>query len=113
MSEKQKKGQINVFRSIGQWIKTSSFKCVLMIIAAYFILLAMFFSVITPVRYDLNIGSVAHETIKAPKDVVDEVTTQERKNAVAALVAPKTQYQSGIKEEVKTSLKSASRSRPI
>ena len=107
MSEKQKKEGIRVFHSIGQWVKTSSFKCVLMLIAAYFILLAMFFSVITPVRYDLNIGSVAHETIKAPKDVVDEVTTQERKNAVAALVAPKTQYQNGIKEEVKTSLKSA------
>ena len=45
---------------------------------AAIVLMILFFSICIPKKYDLKVGSVAHETIDATKDVVDEVIVPQR-----------------------------------
>ena len=82
------------------WLKSSSFKCVLMDIAAFLIILVLFFLVCVPKKYNLSVGSISHDTINAPKDVVDEITTQKNREDAAAQVEPAYRFQQGVKEEV-------------
>ena len=82
-SEHEKK-QNSAFQKVRQWFHSDSFKCVLMDIVAGIIILAIFFLVCVPKKYDLSVGSIAPETIKATKDVIDEVTTQERRELAAS-----------------------------
>jgi len=77
-------GKKRFFARIKQWITSGSFKCILMNIAAYVIILVIFFFVCVPKKYDLGINSIAPETIKATKDVVDEVNTLAEKEKKAA-----------------------------
>jgi len=62
--------------------------------------------VCAPKRYDLTVGSISRYTVNATKDVVDEVTTEEKRQAAAAAVEPTYRFQEGVKEEVLTSLSS-------
>ncbi len=89
------------------WFRSSAFKCILMDILTFSIILVLFFLVCVPKKYNLSVGSISHDTINAPKDVVDEVSTQEKKNAAAALVEPTYRFQQGVKEEVMTALGNA------
>ena len=86
------------------WLKSSSFKCVLMDIAAFLIILVLFFLVCVPKKYNLSVGSISHDTINAPKDVVDEITTQKNREDAAAQVEPAYRFQQGVKEEVMNAL---------
>ena len=86
------------------WFHSPSFKCFLMDLVSFLLILVMFFFVCVPKKYSLSVGSISHDTINATKDVVDEVSTQEKKNAAAAQVEPTYRFQQGIKEEVMSSL---------
>ena len=86
------------------WLRSSSFRCVLMDIAAFLLILLLFFLVCVPKKYNLSVGSISHDTINATKDVVDEITTQKNKDDAAALVEPTYRFQQGVKEEVLTAL---------
>ena len=101
---KKKSGEASVekktFRRLLDWLKSSSSKCALLYLLAGVIILLIFFSVCAPKKYNLTAGSIAHDTITAPKDVVDEISTQEKRNAAAALVEPTYHFQPGVKEEV-------------
>ena len=55
---------------------------------------------ITPKRYDLYVGMVPNVTIQATKDIVDEYTTNKRRDEAARAVAPVTVYQEGVMERV-------------
>ena len=70
------------------WFRSSSFKCMLMDIVTFVLILILFFLVCVPKKYDLSVGSISHDTINATKDIVDVVSTEEKKNAAAALVEP-------------------------
>lgn len=83
LSEESKK-QKGVLSEVRQWLRSGLFKCILMNIAAYLIILVVFFFVCVPKKYDLKINSIAPETIKATKDVVDEVNTNARREEAAA-----------------------------
>ncbi len=61
---------------------------------------------ITPTRYDLSIGMVPTVTIQATKDIVDEVTTERRREEAAAAVDPIEVYQDGVSEQVLENLDS-------
>ena len=78
-----------------------------MIICTFLILIAIFFCVCTPKKYDLRVGSISHVTVDATKDIVDEVTTEEKRNAAAETVEPTYHFQQGVKEEVLASLAAA------
>ena len=60
-----------------------------LIIAATYLLLAVILVVgITPEQHDIQIGAPAPLDILASKDVIDSVTTEERRTAAAAAVEP-------------------------
>ena len=89
------------------WLRSSAFKCILMDIAAFALILVLFFLVCVPKKYNLSVGSISHDTINATKDVVDEITTQKNKDDAAALVEPTYRFQQGVKEEVLKALRDA------
>ena len=93
----------NLFTRVGKWFRSDAFRCVLMDLAASLIILCIFFIVCVPKKYDLAVNSIAPETIKATKDVVDEVTTQERRDAAAS---KEIKYKD-IREDLLSSLDSA------
>ena len=100
MTEKPEKAKNRAGKAIREWIHSSSSICVLMIFAAFLIILAVFFCVSTPKKYDLRVGAISHVTVDATKDIVDEVTTEEKRNAAAETVEPTYRFQPGVKEEV-------------
>ena len=106
MSEntEQKKQRKHVIRN---WLRSSSSTCAFLVFAAFVIILVIFFCVCTPKKYDLRVGSISHVTVDATKDVVDEVTTQEKRNAAADTVEPAYRFQQGVKEQVLSSLSDA------
>lgn len=57
-------------------------------VMTYVLLLIVCLLAISPERYDLSVGDVAPQTITASKDIVDEITTERRRNAAAAAVSP-------------------------
>lgn len=103
-SSKSSKAEKHPFRD---WLHSSSSICSLLIFGAFLIVLIVFFCVCTPIKYDLRVGSISHATIDAPKDVIDEVTTEEKRKAVAEQVEPAYRFQQGVKEEVLSSLDTA------
>ena len=111
MSENRKTGQDpaaqkKLFNRFKEWLRSNSFKCSLIVFFATVAAFGIYCTVVAPKQYDLSVGSIAHETINATKDVIDEVTTEERRQAAAAAVEPTYQFQEGIKEEVLNSLSS-------
>ena len=102
---------VKIKRSRGEvfldWIRSPAFRCILMEIGAFALILVIFFLVCVPKKYTLSVGSISHDTINATKDVVDEVTTEEKRNAAAAMVEPTYRFQQGVKEEVMLSLSNA------
>ena len=81
-----KKDQVRLFSQFGKWLRSDLFKCILMDIAAYLIILVIFFFVCVPKKYDLSVDSIAPETIKATRDVIDEEETNKQKDEQAAKV---------------------------
>ena len=92
---------------IHDWFHSSSSVCALMILVAFLLIIAVFLCVCTPKKYDLRVGAISHVTVDATKDIVDEVTTEEKRNAAAETVEPSYRFQQGVKEQVLSSLDEA------
>ena len=77
-------------KSARKWIDSLSLRVqqALFAAAAYLILLAICLLAISPEQYDLSVGDVAPKTITASKDIVDEITTERRRQAAADAVSP-------------------------
>ena len=77
-------------KSARKWIDSLSLRVqqALFAAAAYLILLAICLLAISPEQYDLSVGDVAPKTITASKDIVDELTTERRRQAAADAVSP-------------------------
>lgn len=54
----------------------------------YALLLVICLLAVSPEQYDLSVGDVAPKTITASKDIVDEITTERRRQNVGAGVSP-------------------------
>lgn len=74
---------------VNNWLKKLSLRARQTIfgVTLYLILLIICLVSISPEQYDLNIGDVSPKTITASKDIVDELTTEKRRNAAAEAVA--------------------------
>ena len=72
------------------WIDNLSqrVKQVIFAAAAYIVLLAICLVAVAPERYDLSVGDVAPTTITASRDIVDEITTERRRQQAADAVSP-------------------------
>ena len=86
------------------WIHSVEAKCVLAFIATALVLFALFCVTATPEKYSLTVGSISHYTITATKDVVDEVTTNERREAAANAVEATYRFEEGVSEQVMLNL---------
>ena len=89
---------------VGSWLKSCRWKNLLVILLTGLLVFGLYCLVVAPKQYDLTVGSIARETINATKDVVDEVTTEERRQAAAAAVEPTYHFQEGVNEDVLNSL---------
>ncbi len=85
--------------SIIERIKKARYQ-LLIYLAATIIIFIMLLLTISPVKYDLSVGMVPPVTIAASKDIVDEVTTQARREEAARQVIPIYTYQENITENV-------------
>ena len=88
------------FEAARHWFRSSAFKCILMDCITFALILFLFFLVCVPKKYDLSVGKISHDTINATKDVVDEVSTEEKRNAAAGLIEPTYRFQQDVKAEV-------------
>lgn len=72
------------------WIDSLSarLKQVLFAALTYLVLLLICFLTISPEQYDLSVGDVAPKTITASRDIVDEITTNRRRQQAADAVSP-------------------------
>ena len=106
MAEKKKKQKApkETRRRRVSLLKRFDTKALLVMLLSGLLVLVTFFIGSVPERYDLSVGSISRNTINASKDVVDEVTTEERKQAVAEAVEPTFRLQEGATESVMQNL---------
>ncbi len=105
-NRKNRKAERSVVMQIQKWIHSVSFKSLLLLVSAGLVVFLVFFFVCTPKRYDLLEGAIAHETILAPRDVTDDVRTQEKRETAAANVELVYKYQN-VEQEVMFALDNA------
>ena len=91
-------------RKVGVWLHGVEAKCVLTVLLGTLALYMIFSLASAPQRYSLRVGSISHQTITATKDVVDEITTRERREAAANAVEPSYHPKEGASEAVMESL---------
>ena len=104
-NKEDSKEQPGFFKKIISWFHSPASKSTGVLLVGFILAFLLYCVFCAPKQYDLSVGSIAHETISATKDVVDEVTTEERRQAAAAAVEPSYRFQEGVKEEVLSSLK--------
>ena len=102
-SEKSK-GKPGALHRIGGWLRSVEAKCALTIALGSLVLLVLFAAASAPQRYSLKVGTISHQTITATKDVVDQLTTEERRKAAANAVEPTYHLQEGASETVMADL---------
>ena len=91
-------------RSLTQWLRSADAKCALVVLVGAVLMFGLFCAVSAPERYSLTVGSISHQTITATKDVVDEITTESRRQAAADAVEPTYHFQEGASEQVLSDL---------
>lgn len=64
------------------------------------VVIGLFEVAIVPMRYSLQVGMVPTTTISATKDVVDELSTEQKRKEAAAQVTPTYRFQEGVTEQV-------------
>ncbi|MBE5802964.1 MAG: HDIG domain-containing protein [Clostridiales bacterium] len=100
------KSKSGILHRIATWLRSVEAKCALTVFLGSAVLLGLFFAASAPQRYSLKVGAISHQTITATKDVVDQITTEERRKAAANAVEPTYHLQEGATEEVMSSLNS-------
>ncbi len=88
------------WKTVHEYLRTSDALRLLIVISVIVLTMLIFVAAIVPARYDLHIGQVPNVTIAATKDVVDEVTTEQKRVEAAAFITPTYKYQEGVTESV-------------
>ena len=81
-------------------LKKQTVRCVLLYAALTVVIAVVFVICMIPQKYDIKVGQVPTVTIAATRDVVDEVTTEQRRAEAAAAVPATYVYQDGVTETV-------------
>ena len=98
--EGERRERKSALERLRNWLKSSASRCALIVLAGGILLLGLTWLVCVPERYNLSVGSISRQTINAPKDVVDEIATQDAKKAAAAAVEPAYHLQEGVSDQV-------------
>jgi len=92
------------WEEITRSLRSSTAQCVYVLLSCTVILSALFLLAIAPQRYDLKEGDIAHTTITASKDVIDEISTARQRELAAQQVEPSYLYKEDVVDEVKQNL---------
>ena len=87
-------------RSIRDFFHSSAATRMLICLLGAAVIMVLFEAAIVPTRYSLEVGMVPTSTIAATKDVVDELSTQQKREEAAAQVTPTYRFQEGVTETV-------------
>lgn len=98
------RGKANALKKLGTWLHSAEARCTLIVLVGSLALFLLFGLASAPERYSLKIGTISHQTITATKDVVDQLTTEERRAAAANAVEPTYHLQEGASETVMADL---------
>ena len=94
-----KKAEKGSFRD---YLRSSEAMRVLICVVGILLMVALFEVAIVPTRYQLKVGMVPNVTIAATKDVVDEISTEKKREEAAEKVVKTYRYQESITNEVLT-----------
>ena len=86
--------------SIRELFRSENTLRVLICVLGVMVIIGLFEVAIVPMRYNLQVGMVPTTTISATKDVVDELSTEQKRKEAAAQVTPTYRFQEGITEQV-------------
>lgn len=99
-ADNKKTGKAGIFTRIKRYVTTENARQLMIMSCAVLCVLILFLINVTPVRYDLKAGETPHVTIKASKEIVDEVETQRAREQAANTVAPIYIQQEGVTDTV-------------
>ena len=97
MKQNQKKSKKVSLREIFR--SAEAFRTLICVLGTA-VVIGLFEVAIVPMRYNLQVGMVPTTTISATKDVVDELSTEQKRKEAAAQVTPTYRFQEGITEQV-------------
>ena len=86
--------------TVRDYFQSSFITRVLICLLGVAVIMILFEAAIVPMRYNLEVGMVPNSTIAATKDVVDELSTQRKREEAAAQVTPTYRFQEGVTETV-------------
>lgn len=98
------RNKTSAWRKMGTWFHGIEAKCILLILSGSLLMFLLFSAASAPQRYSLTVGSISHQTITATKDVVDQITTEERRKVAANAVEATYHLQEGATEQVLSDL---------
>ena len=87
-------------RTVAEFFRSSAATRALICLLGTAVIMVLFEAAIVPMRYNLEVGMVPTSTISAIKDVVDELSTQQKREEAAAQVTPTYRFQEGVTETV-------------
>ena len=86
------------------WVHTQQARCTLVVFIGFLFLCAILFLGSAPRRYSLRIGAISRQSITATQNVVDEITTEEKRKQAAAAVEPTYHLDEAVAGEVMANL---------
>ena len=98
MTKEAGKGKKRRQGSLLDFLRSPAALRLLICVVGSALLVILFEAAIVPVRYHLEVGMVPNSTITATKDVVDELSTREKREEAATQVMPTYRYQDGVAE---------------
>ncbi|MEG2206752.1 MAG: HDIG domain-containing protein [Clostridia bacterium] len=99
-----KKKHRSSWESLGQALRSRTAQCAYVLLLGTALMCVLFLLAITPQRYDLKVGDIAHSTITASKDVVDEISTARQREEASKQVEPTYLFKEGVSGTVLQSL---------
>lgn len=94
------KNHLSSLKKFSLWLHSVDAKCMLLVLVGSLLLFLLFSAASAPQRYSVTAGTISHQTITATKDVVDQITTEDRRRAAANAVEPTYHLSEGVSEEV-------------
>ncbi|MCI5956532.1 MAG: hypothetical protein MRZ54_06060, partial [Clostridiales bacterium] len=88
------------WETLAQALRSNRAQRVYIVLGGTAVLCALFLLAITPQRYDLKVGDIAHTTITASKDVVDEISTARQREEAAKQVEPSYVFREDVATQV-------------
>ena len=100
MTQRARKAGKKEKRSFQEYLRSSEAMRVLICLVSIVLMVALFEVSIVPRRYELKVGMVPNVTIAATKDVVDEGSTEKKREEAAAKVITTYRFQKDVTTEV-------------